>query len=421
VSQRYVEVKDGNYIIPALKGEALNIYQSTIKMQIEGYKKLIELLKPVAADAYYKVFPGRRTREKYNKELKKKAQEIARYVIPIGNFAYLYHTISGITLLRYYRLCDMFDVPAEQKVVVKKMVEELLKVDPLYKTILEEPIDIEDTPEFNFFIEHYELADKKKIAESKKEFDEVLGNRTSKLVDYKINNEKVLADSVREVLGIPKNDLTDKDAIDLVLNASKNKLLGESLTLTSHSKLSRCMYHPHYTFRKKLSHTADSQDQRHRMTPASRPCFSGQYDGEPDFITPGLVKKDPKSEKYYNDIMLQVWDNVNKLISKGVSFEDASYLLPNAVCVRFTESSDLLNLHHKHEMRLCYNAQEEIWHASMDEAEQIREVNPLIGKYLLPPCTVRYMAGSKPICPEGDRYCGVQVWKLDISEYERVI
>jgi thymidylate synthase ThyX len=72
--------------------------------------------------------------------------------------------------------------------------------------------------------------------------------------------------------------------------------------------------------------------------------------------------------------------------------------------VRFTESADLLNLRHKHAMRLCYNAQEEIWRASVEEALQIREVHPLIGSYLLPPCGLRESAATKPYCPEGDRY-----------------
>ena len=97
------------------------------------------------------------------------------------------------------------------------------------------------------------------------------------------------------------------------------------------------------------------------------------------------------------------------------------YLLPNAVTVRFTESADLLNLRHKHAMRLCYNAQEEIWRASVEEASQIRKVHPSIGQFLLPPCGHRQLAGTKPFCPEGDRYCGIPVWKLDLDEYERLI
>src|SRR3989304_4896319 len=96
-------------------------------------------------------------------------------------------------------------------------------------------------------------------------------------------------------------------------------------------------------------------------------------------------------------------------------------LLPNAVAVRFTESGDLLNLRHKYAMRLCYNAQEEIWRASLDEVEQISKVNPAIGKYLLPPCTSRDMADVRPVCPEGERFCGVKVWRLRLRDYRRII
>ena len=181
------------------------------------------------------------------------------------------------------------------------------------------------------------------------------------------------------------------------------------------------MFHPNYTFRKKISHTADSQDQRHRMTPASRPVLVSHFSDEPDYITPELVRQDPHGQKYYDEVMARTWSDIGKLKSLGVSDEFALYLLPNAVSIRFTESADLLNLHHKHAMRLCYNSQEEIWRASVEEAEQIREVNPLIGKYLLPPCSIRYLAGTRPTCPEGNRYCGEKVWLYDIQDYHRII
>jgi hypothetical protein len=72
-------------------------------------------------------------------------------------------------------------------------------------------------------------------------------------------------------------------------------------------------------------------------------------------------------------------------------------------------------------MRLCYNAQEEIWRASVDEARQIRGVHPRIGRWLLPPCTIRDAAGVRPVCPEGERFCGEKVWRIDIDQYERII
>jgi len=104
-----------------------------------------------------------------------------------------------------------------------------------------------------------------------------------------------------------------------------------------------------------------------------------------------------------------------------VSEEFALYLLPNAVNVRFTESTDFLNLRHKHVMRLCYLAQEEIWQASVDEAAQVREVHPRLGRWLLPPCSMRKEAGAKPFCPEGARFCGEPVWTYGLEDYRRVI
>lgn len=193
------------------------------------------------------------------------------------------------------------------------------------------------------------------------------------------------------------------------------------MNLKGYSKLSRAMVHPHYVFAKKLSHTADSQDQRHRMTPASRPVMAAHVVETPDYVTPLLVERDEALHATYARSMERTWEEVARLKTAGASDEQAHYLLPNALAIRFTESGDLASLHHKMAMRLCYNAQEEIWQASKDEAEQIREVHPRIGGLLLPPCGLRDLAGTRPVCPEGDRYCGVKVWRLDLSDYRRVI
>jgi thymidylate synthase ThyX len=424
VSQRYVRIRDGNYFIPGISGEPLDLYKQTVEMQIDAYNQLIELLEDVTTRQYIKRFPGRRNyHEKYKRDITKKCQEVARYIMPVATYAYLYHTVSVITLLRYFRLVNQFDAAHEQRTVVNKMVEALLAHDPLYKSVLEEPIPLGETPEARFFDGSHVLATNGTSyrQEFRSEFDESLDGRVSKLIDWKARNEEVLAASIREVLGLPAGSLSDDQAIELVLHPGKNTLLGESLVLTTHSKMSRAMYHVHYTFRKKLSHTADSQDQRHRMTPGSRPILSKQLTDNPDYITPPLIAADSRAKQFYDEIMDRVWTNIGTLLRLGISEEDAAYLLPNAVCVRFTESADLLNLHHKLAMRLCYNAQEEIWNASLDEAQQIRDVNPRIGQFLLPPCSIRDLAGTRPICPEGVRFCGEKVWRLDVNEYERII
>jgi hypothetical protein len=314
----------------------------------------------------------------------------------------------------------MFDVPLEQRIVIGEMVRQMLAHDENYSVIMEDPMDIESTPEYQTFMRFHAGSCNEATAFGRR-FDADLNGYTSRLVDYKINAEASMADSVREVIGVPPESMSDDEAIELVLNPAKNPVLGENLSLTTHSKLTRVMHHPHYTFRRKISHTADSQDQRHRMVPGSRPIFDAQRIDQPDFIAPQLIGEDAACEQKYVEVMERSWEAIVRLKQLGVSPEFTSYLLPNAVSVRYTESSDLLNLHHKHKMRLCYNAQEEIWKASVDEALQVREVHPRIGRWLLPPCTIRDHAHQRPICPEGERFCGEKVWRIDVSEFERII
>lgn len=420
VSQRYVEVKPDNAAVPPLEGEALSIYTRTLDYQMERYRMFCERLAPLVESELRKRFPKRPFEsKKYRSTVRKKAQEVARYVLPVATHACLYHTISGITLLRYNRLCQLFDTPLEQRIVVGKMVEQLLAVEPKFNLILEESLEIDSIPEWEYFLAR--SHDKSLSEEFRKEFDDSLSGKVSKLIGFKSNNEELLADSVREVLGLPRAAMGDEEAIALALDPQRNRLLGESLNLTTLSKLSRCLYHPSYTFRKKISHTADSQNQRHRMTPASRPILAGHLMDEPDYIIPTLIERDESILRDYCETMARNWDAMNALRRLGVEEQFVQYLLPNAVSIRFMESSDLLNLRHKHAMRLCYNAQEEIWQASVDEAMQISDVNPQIGRYLLPPCTLRMMARQKPICPEGERFCGEKVWLYDLSQFNRVL
>jgi thymidylate synthase ThyX len=422
VSQRYVEVKPGNVAVPPLEGEALARYRAAVERQMEDYRELIRLLTPVTADAFFERFPGRRSHaERYAKEIGKRAQEVARYALPVATFAYLYHTVSGITLLRYARLCEQVDAPSETRLVVGRMVEELLAHDPAYATILEESLPIEETPEWRFLESLNGDGGDARARAFRTEFDTELGGATSKLVDWGARNEEVLADAVREVLGAPRATLTDDEAIAMALDPGANPILGEALNLTTHDKLSRALFHPHYTFKKKLSHAADSQDQRHRMTPGSRPALTAHLGGEPDYVIPRLVLEDDAARRCYEESMERTWDDIAAVRAAGAPSEFAEYLLPNAVSIRFTESADLLNLWHKHAMRLCWNAQEEIWQASLEEALAVRAVNPRIGRWLAPPCSIRHAASQRPVCPEGTRFCGERVWTLELEDFTRRI
>jgi len=423
VSQRYVEVKSGTTIVPDLKNaEAQRIYDEAVERLHRDYNDLRALLTPVAESEYYKRFPSRAHQpERWAGEIQKKAQEVARYALPIGTYCYLYHTVSALTLMRYHRLADQLDAPAEQRMVVKAMVDAVLEMDPEFGVLLEEPVALEETLEYQFFQQNPGLRGVPLADEARREFDASLGGLVSRLVSHKPENEMLLAAAVREVLGLPTSALSDDDAIALVMDPASNTALSGSLNVTTLSKLSRTMVHPSYTFRKKLSHTADSQDQRHRATPGSRPCLHAYLSEEPDYVTPALVPLDERVERRYQESMNRAWEAIARLRRLGVSDEFAAYLLPNAVSIRFTESADLLGLRHKCAMRLCLNAQEEIWRAARDESEQVREVDPRIGAHFLPPCGPRLRAGVKPFCPEGKRYCGVPAWKIPMKEIERTL
>ena len=173
----------------------------------------------------------------------------------------------------------------------------------------------------------------------------------------------------------------------------------------------RALNHPSYVFEKRLSHTADSQDQRHRMVPASRPMMTFADTAAPDVITPRLIRQNPRAQAVYDRAMRDAWTAKNRLLALGVPLEYALYLLPNAKALRMVESGSFIALQHKWTLRTCFNAQEEIYLASMDEIEQVQAVHPQLGKFLGPPCVLRNRIVS-PRCTEGTHFCGVPVWHV---------
>src|SRR2546425_911688 len=94
-----------------------------------------------------------------------------------------------------------------------------------------------------------------------------------------------------------------------------------------HAPMMRALQHANYTFGKKISHTADSQDQRHRMVPGSRPLLVLTDTREPDFITPMLIADNPRAREVLNRAMVDAWAAKNALLDRGVPREFAIYLV----------------------------------------------------------------------------------------------
>ncbi|PYT72444.1 MAG: thymidylate synthase [Acidobacteria bacterium] len=421
-SQRYVRLDRAQAYVPQVSlffdEKSKEIYESAIARAWNYYRELSALLigdaRNILNDIWH-VSPMSHPKrlQKIERSAEKRAIEIARYVLPVAAFTTMVHTLSGIVLHRLWRMCSASDTPSEARAVIGAMIEEVKKIDlQFFERFATEPL--EELPEWKT------VSQNQNTGESfAREFDAKLNGKTSRLVDYSPNALRVIADSYRAVAGLTASQCSDTEALDRLLNPARNLYRLEILNVGVHAPMMRALQHTNYTFAKRISHTADSQDQRHRMVPGSRPLLTLADTREPDYITPMLLANNPRAKDTYERAMQDAWSAKNQLLDRGVPLEIALYVLPNAKSIRLYESGSLLHLLHKWTMRTCFNAQEEIFQASMDEIAQLREVHPELARYIGPPCHLR--AGiTTPICTEGSHFCGLKVW-LDFPNTPRRI
>ncbi len=418
-SQRYVRLDRPQAYVPA---ESANfgpderaIYERAVARAWHSYRELTHVLEPTArgilADIWH-ISPMSHPKrvQKVDRQAEKRAIEVARYVLPLAAFTTMVHTLSGIVLHRLWRMHAASDTPSEAHQVIAGMVARVREVDPQFFDRFDNaPMD--EPPEWR--------QPKRDGEAFAREFDAKLAGLTSSLVDYPPHAIPVMADAYRAVMGLTVAECPDAEAVDRMLNPLRNPYRRETLDIGVHAPMMRALQHANFTFAKKISHTADSQDQRHRMVPGSRPLLTLADTGSPDYIAPMLIRDNPRALEIYARAMEDAWTAKNELLDRGVPLEFALYLLPNAKAIRLVETGSLLHLLHKWTMRTCFNAQEEIYQASIEEVEQVRSVLPELARYIGPPCHLR--AGiSTPICTEGSHFCGVKVW-LDFPNIQRRI
>ncbi len=437
-SQRYVRLDRAQAYIPPeslfFNEDSRAIYEHAIARAWNYYRELSLLLvndaRAILSDIWH-IGPMSHAKriQKIERSAEKRAIEIARYVLPLSAFTTMVHTVSGIVLHRLWRMSAASDTPSEARAVIGDMVSLVRGIDPqFFDRFGTEPL--EEMPEWADRSAVAQKNGRSAIAQGQdpaisagqafaREFDAKLNEKTSKLIDYSPNAPRVIAEAYRAVMGQTEAQCTDAEAIDRLLNPARNLYRLETLNVGVHAPMMRALQHANYTFAKKISHTADSQDQRHRTVPGSRPLLTLADTREPDYITPLLLESNPRAKEVYDRAMRDAWNAKNELLDRGVSAEIALYVLPNAKAIRLVESGSLLHLLHKWTMRTCFNAQEEIYRASLDEVAQLREVHPQFARYVGPPCHLR-TGITTPICTEGSHFCGVKVW-LDFPNVERRI
>jgi thymidylate synthase ThyX len=416
-SQRYVRLHDPRAFVPPLNGDALGVYERAIVSAWGAYARLSAVLKDdafaILKELRYVTPRASADRLKtIEREAEKKAIETARYVIPIAAFTAMVHTIAGITLYRLVRMANAGDTPYEARFVIGAMVDAVRQHDPMFlDKVGVAPLDEAELPEIAF---PRSRAGGDRFAA---EFDARLAGRVSRLADASPCAEENVAEAVRSVFGLTSDELPTAEALDRLMNPARNRYRLDTLNLSYNAPLMRALHHASYTFHKRLSHTADSQDQRHRMVPASRPLLTLADTQAPNVVTPRLIARNGAAAAIFGDAMRDAWAAKNRLLALGVPLEFAQYVLPNATAVRLVESGSLIALLHKWTMRTCFNAQEEIYEASMQEVEQVRAAHPSLARHIGPPCVVRNGLVA-PRCTEGTHFCGVPVW-LDFPNVER--
>jgi thymidylate synthase ThyX len=264
-SQRFVRLDEVRAFVPlGLGPEARHVYEGAVAGAWQAYRRLSAILREethaILADLRH-LGPGasEKRQKKVTREAEKKAIETARYVIPVASFTSMVHTLSGIVLHRLYRMMRTGDTPRESAAVVSAMVQRVREQDPeFFDRVGEGPLSEEEVVETRF--PRWAEGGDQEAAR----IDARLGPRTSLLVDYMARGEETTAEAVRAVLGASAETLPDGEALERALNPGLNRYRLEVLQLSLHAPLSRALHHSTYTFLKRLSHTADSQDQRHR-------------------------------------------------------------------------------------------------------------------------------------------------------------
>lgn len=407
-SQRYVEMKRAEVHVPASvrsDPEALRLYEEAVRGAWDAYHDLRERL--VAQNRKVMAAIGRvkgQSEKEVTKEAEKKSQEMARYVIPVAAATQLYHTISGIVLLRYVRMCEAQDASAEARRVVDQMVEEVRRIDPEFVA----QMHTETRPQRDH-------ADWQLAQDVPPPQGSPFPAGHAVLVHATPDAERLVASVVREVTG---STLPDDALLSTVMDPARNPAWGDTLNTWDHSPVLRALRHVHVTFRKRMSLTAYAQDQRHRMTPGTRPLLQRLLTPRPDVHVPEVIAADPESMRRYESAIGATWSAMLRLRDRhGIPAQDCAYLLPNATNLQFHQTGDLLSLIHKWRLRTCFNAQREIFDASVEELRQAQAAYPRLLAYAGPPCS--FVSARQPAalrdsveacCPEAT-WCGVKVWR----------
>ena len=380
-SQRYVEMQVENFYIPnELSEEDKKQWKEFYKNIFKNYKLINEKLENL-----FDTKSVVKLNKQQEKNKNKKAMEFGRYILPLGQLTKMKYTINFITMLRLIGFLSSLN---EQ--------DECFYEAKIFANKLESLLIHKDLRLFNI------------IQKAKEEYKSILPLSKNYEIDYKSKFEKFKT--------------TTSSLISHNLNILNTKGINKTNNFKFNPLLQNINDMEDFVVEHLVSHSCDSQNQRHRTTKGFRPILKDYFDLlEDKYYLPNIIKSNKELHDIYINNMNYIYDFFNKY-KKLYGFHIALYLLPNAQKVYFIEKNFMSQFEHKAQKRLCYNSQEEIFHMTKDILKELKDNGVNLENYdLKAPCHINNKYNIKPTCPEGDRFCGTKVWKLSLEEMKRLI
>lgn len=158
--------------------------------------------------------------------------------------------------------------------------------------------------------------------------------------------------------------------------------------------------HASFTFAiSDVSRSLTHQLVRHRIASYSQQSQRYVNLNEPNYVIPPSIQKNKKMRNAYEETMIVIWEQYNKLLRMKIPSEDARYVLPNATCTNIMVTMNARSLLNFFELRCCLHAQWEIRLLANKMLSEVKKVAPTIFKNAGPSCK------TKAFCPEKKKNC----------------
>ena len=224
------------------------------------------------------------------------------------------------------------------------------------------------------------------------------------LLSYTPDAERIVASAARVCYG-------ERSADEIFSDISEEKIkkrIGDALS-KGHMSI---FEHASYVFSiKGISRITSHQLVRHRL--ASYSQQSQRYvrmDPETEFVIPIRIKEDKLLQGLYIEAVKNAVKLYEEFLSRGISQEDARYILPSSCSTNIVVTMNARELLHFFALRCCKKAQWEIRNLAWKMLRESVKVSPTIFQKAGPECL------SLERCPQGDLKCFVKMQKIWLED-----